>query len=123
MKTSLMIASSTDPWLNMAVEEYLFNHVSGDEMILYLWQVQSTVMIGKHQNPLKECRCEQLENEGGNLARRLSGGGAVFQDLGTLMFSFISDRLSTQCELVNAMPTLSCSAARFNKVSKKAGSA
>ncbi len=92
MKTSLMIASSTDPWLNMAVEEYLFNHVSGDEMILYLWQVQSTVMIGKHQNPLKECRCEQLENEGGNLARRLSGGGAVFQDLGTLMFSFISDR-------------------------------
>ncbi|MGD0152532.1 MAG: lipoate--protein ligase [Thermacetogeniaceae bacterium] len=92
MKTSLAIATSTDPWLNMAVEEYLFNHVSSDEMILYLWQVQNTVMIGKHQNPLKECRCEQLEHEGGKLGRRLSGGGAVFQDLGTLMFSFISDR-------------------------------
>lgn len=92
MKTRLVTATDYDPWLNMAVEEYLFNHLSADEMVMFLWQVQDTVMIGKHQNPFKECRCEQLEAEGCRLARRLSGGGTVFQDLGTVMFSFIAGK-------------------------------
>lgn len=83
-------ASATDPWVNMAWEEYLLHHVPEGGVIFYLWQVQDTVMLGKHQNAWKECDFSRLERDGGKLARRISGGGAVFQDLGTINFTFIA---------------------------------
>lgn len=88
-KIKLYESNSFDPYLNLATEQYLMETVEEDACILFLWQNQNTVVIGKNQNAWKECRTTLLEQEGGVLARRLSGGGAVFHDLGNLNFTFL----------------------------------
>ena len=88
-KLSFYISDCHNPYTNLATEKYLLDSVGNDEIILYLWQNQNTVVIGKNQNALTECKCALLEEDGGHLARRLSGGGSVFHDLGNLNFTFL----------------------------------
>lgn len=91
-RLEIVHSKSNNPWFNLALEEFLFNNVKKDEVILYLWQNDNTIVIGKNQNPWKECRCKEFEVIGGRIARRLSGGGAVFHDMGNLNFTFIMHR-------------------------------
>lgn len=89
MNLYIIESNSYNPHENLAFEEALLNSAKEDDVWLYLWQNEKTVVIGRHQNPWVECSVELLNKDGGTLARRTSGGGAVFHDLGNLNFSFI----------------------------------
>jgi lipoate-protein ligase A len=95
MQTKIFFSDTVDCWFNLALEEYYLEELDREEQeqcIFYLWQNRKTVVIGRHQNAWRECRHRLLEQEGGKLARRISGGGAVYHDLGNLNFSFLVSR-------------------------------
>ncbi len=79
--------SSTDPFYNLALEEWLMKNC--DEDVFILWQNRPTVVIGRYQNAYAEVNIPYAEKNGISVVRRMSGGGAVFHDLGNLNFTFI----------------------------------
>ena len=97
MKTRIILGSGMDPYRNLAFEESLVDRASlaepgQEEAILFLWQNADTVVIGANQNPWRECNLQAMDRDGVHLTRRVTGGGAVFHDIGNLNFSFIVPR-------------------------------
>ncbi|MFO7643594.1 MAG: lipoate--protein ligase [Desulfosarcina sp.] len=79
--------SSTDPYFNLAAEEYVLKNFNDD--CFMLWRNDNTIVVGKHQNTLAEINIDYIKEKKIRVVRRLSGGGAVFHDLGNLNFTFI----------------------------------
>ena len=83
---------STDPYFNLALEEYLFEELGRSRPCFMLWQNDNTIVVGKYQNTAEEIDQAYVDAHGIRVARRLSGGGAVYHDKGNLNFTFIVDR-------------------------------
>ncbi|MBU9839755.1 lipoate--protein ligase A [Rahnella aceris] len=106
----LLLSDSYDPWFNLAVEDCIFREMT-TQRVLFLWRNSETVVIGQAQNPWKECNTRRMEEDGIRLARRSSGGGAVFHDLGNTCFTFMAgkpeyDKSVSTGIILNALKTL-----------------
>ncbi len=80
----------TNPYENLALEEYVLNHIDRDSYLLFLWQNHNTIVIGQNQNAATQCRKTLCKEDQVTIVRRLSGGGAVFHDEGNLNYTFIA---------------------------------
>ncbi|WP_046174760.1 lipoate--protein ligase [Domibacillus indicus] len=80
----------TDPRINLAIEEYAVKHLNIEESYLLFYINEPSIIIGKNQNTIEEINVDYVEDHNLHVVRRLSGGGAVYHDLGNLNFSFIT---------------------------------
>lgn len=80
---------NTNPQFNLAAEEYILRNFNQD--VFMLWRNHPAIIVGKHQNTLAEINLDYVKEKKLDVVRRLSGGGAVFHDLGNLNFTFIKN--------------------------------
>lgn len=119
MGTYFIQTDSTNPWWNLALEKVISENIKEGDVYLYLWQNDRTVVIGRNQNAIRECRVKELENAGGRLARRTTGGGAVYQDMGNLCFTFAA---SPECyDLAKQMSVIQEACKKFGINTKASG--
>ncbi len=88
----VFLSDSFNPHLNLATEEWIFHNMDPSAQVLFLWRNEETVVIGRNQNPWSECNLAKMKQDKVHLARRTTGGGAVFHDLGNTNFTFLSPK-------------------------------
>jgi lipoate-protein ligase A len=82
-------SKSNDPYYNLALEDFLFHKIKEDQELFFLWQNDNAIIIGCHQNTGEEINSEYVNAKGITVARRMTGGGAVYHDLGNVNFTFV----------------------------------
>lgn len=95
-----IIHDINDPYFNMAVEEYIIENFDSKYDYFILWQNTPSVLIGKNQNTLAEVNMDYVKKNDIKIVRRLSGGGAIYEDMGNVNFTYIVDYRK---EYVNSM--------------------
>lgn len=86
-------STSNDIYQNLAVEDWIHDHMNlENRQVLFLWRNSPAVVIGRHQNPWQECNLRLMRQKNIKLARRRSGGGAVYHDLGNINLTFFTAR-------------------------------
>lgn len=103
IKIKVLLSETYDPWFNLATEDWIFNDMDPQTHILFLWRNEETVVIGRYQNPWVECNLPKMNQDKIKLARRQSGGGAVFHDLGNTNFTFLSSKENFSKEVNNSI--------------------
>lgn len=108
MKNYFFFSPSHDAPQNMAYDDFFLDRIEADDFLLMFYINDNAVIIGKNQNGWKECNLEAMEADGVTLARRVSGGGAVYHDMKNLNFSFIagSKRYDVEKQLSLIVDTL-----------------
>ena len=84
-----LLNPSTDPYFNLALDEYALRFINDKDDFFFLWQNHPSIIIGKNQTTLNEINQSFVKDNNITVARRVSGGGAVYHDLGNLNFTFI----------------------------------
>ena len=87
---------STDPHFNLAFEEYIFNSAQNNDSYFLLWQNDNAVIVGKHQNTIEEINQDFVKDHHISVVRRMSGGGAVYHDLGNINYTFIMEKANME---------------------------
>ncbi len=90
MPINYIVTGSLDPCYNLAFEQYLLEHKTEGKWLM-LWQNANTVVIGMNQNAAEEINANFVKSHNITVVRRMTGGGAVYHDLGNLNYSFITD--------------------------------
>lgn len=105
-----IINNSKDPYFNLALEEYFLKHHCLNDDILILWQNEPTIVVGKNQNTYEEINADFVEGNNIKVVRRMSGGGAVYHDLGNLNYTVIrnTEELHKNDFSFFALPVISC---------------
>jgi lipoate-protein ligase A len=97
-KIGLFLGPNNCPYHNLAIEDWFLRH-SDYDYVLYLWQSEPSIVMGRFQNPWIECKLQAIKDEGVNLVRRQSGGGTVYHDLGNLNYTFIAKKADYNVDL------------------------
>lgn len=110
-----IINKSNNPYYNLAFEEYVLKNIVTDEDIILLWRNEPTVVVGRNQNTYEEINYDYLLKNNINVVRRISGGGAVYHDLGNINFTFITNTTTNSfaklaIPIIKALKTLGINA-------------
>ena len=113
-----VVNNSNNPYFNLALEEYFVKYKDLKEDILILWQNEPVIVVGKNQNTYEELNLEYVDKNNIKVVRRLSGGGAVYHDLGNLNFTIIKNKSKLHKNDFSffSLPVVSC----LNKLNVKA---